>query len=292
MSFMTEPNGFNLFYTAFTFYCIATLLYLYGMAKNQTAPAKLGRAAMVAGVVLHTLSLVVITFAIGRPPFLNLFEYMLCFTWAAAMVYVATETLTRSTAFGAFCVPLIAVFVGFTARIASKSNQLDDAIMPALRSAWRVPHIGSAILAYGAFLMAFVLALMFLLREAVDGGPVQKFDAPGKKTFWGSRLPSAAVLDQTIYRTIAFGFLMQTVLVIVGAIWAQYAWGRFWGWDPKETWSFITWLIYATYLHTRTAMGWRGRKSAWLAITGFAATGFTFVGVSYLFHGLHSYGMK
>lgn len=287
---MTEQQGFMLFDAAFALYAFSALLYLYGMMKNKTAPAKLGRAFMVTALGIHTASLVVITIAIGRPPFLNLFEYMLCFTWAAAAVYVVLETLTKSTAFGGFCVPLIAVFVFFTMRIATEAR-MDDAIMPALRSAWRVPHIGSAILAYGAFLVAFVLALMFLLREVVDGGPGKTSGAPVRKSFWGSRLPAAAVLDQTIYRTIAFGFLMQTVLVIVGAIWAQYAWGRFWGWDPKETWSFITWLIYATYLHTRTAMGWRGRKSAWLAVIGFAATVFTFVGVSYLFRGLHSYGM-
>jgi len=161
-------------------------------------------------------------------------------------------------------------------------------VMPALRSAWRVPHIASGILAYGAFTVAFIVAVMYLMRERVD-----KQQARMKKgspvSFWAKRLPAAPVLDSVIYRTVAFGFLMQTLLVVIGAIWAQMAWGRYWGWDPKETWSFITWVIYATYLHTRVSMGWRGRKSALIATFGFAATAFTLLGVSYLFQGLHSY---
>jgi cytochrome c-type biogenesis protein CcsB len=116
--------------------------------------------------------------------------------------------------------------------------------MPALLSAWRVPHIFTAILAYASFGIAFTLAIMYLIREGIDTDSAGKNDK-SDKSFWASRLPSAEVLDQTIYRTIAFGFLMQTLLVVVGAIWAQFAWGRYWGWDPKETWSLITWLIYA-----------------------------------------------
>jgi cytochrome c-type biogenesis protein CcsB len=283
---MTEQLGLDLFKISFGVYAFAALCYLVGMVKNQTSTAKLGRGVLLIALALHTASLVVITVAIGRPPFLNLYEYLLCFTWAAAVVYAMVEMLTKSTAFGAFCVPLITALAFFTQAL--PNGKIDDAIMPALRSAWRVPHVATAILAYGAFLIAFMLAIMYLIREGIDAGQRK---AP-KKTFWGSRLPSAKLLDQTIYRTIAFGFLMQTLVVIVGAIWAQFAWGRYWGWDPKETWSLITWLIYATYLHTRTVMGWRGRKSAWLAILGFLAVIFTLLGVSYLFHGLHSYAGK
>lgn len=287
---MTEQQGLTLFTYAFGFYGLASLVYLFGMVQNQVNVAKLGRAFFLLGLVVHTASLVVITMAIGRPPFLNLYEYMLSFTWAAAVVYAVMEILTKNTAFGAFCVPLIAAFVFFANKL--PNAKIDDSVMPALRSAWRVPHIGSAILAYGAFTIAFVLAILHLFRENIDAG---KARAKGKvvgKSFWDSRLPSAALLDQTIYRTIAFGFLMQTLLVIIGAIWAQIAWGGYWSWDPKETWSFITWLIYATYLHTRTTMGWRGRKSAWLAIIGFAAVVFTGLGVSYLLGGQHSYSGK
>ncbi|HEY3414369.1 MAG TPA: c-type cytochrome biogenesis protein CcsB [Armatimonadota bacterium] len=290
---MTEQLGLRLFETAFWIYLAAAAIYIAGMFKNQTNLAKLGRGFFLAALLVHTGSLVVITIAIGRPPFLNLYEYMLSFTWAAAAVYAAMEALTKSTSFGAFCVPLIAAFALFTQLLGKEIHQgIDESIMPALHSAWRVPHVGSAILAYGAFLIAFVLAIMYLVRTQIDRNAAAPGGKPAQKSFWDARLPSAAVLDQTIYRTIAFGFLMQTLLVIIGAVWAQVAWGRFWGWDPKETWSFITWLIYATYLHTRTAMGWRGQRSAWLAIIGFAATAFTLIGVSFLLGGLHSYAGK
>lgn len=280
---MTEQLGLGLFQIAFWIYLISAALYLAGLMKNETRLARLGRGFLLIALALHTASLVVITVAIGRPPFLNLYEYMLSFTWAAAVVYIAVELLSKNSSLGGFCVPLVAAFVFFTQRL--PNGRIDDTIMPALRSAWRVPHIASAILAYGAFLIAFVLAIMYLIRESVDA-------RGAGSSFWATRLPSAKLLDQTIYRTVAFGFLMQTLLVIIGAIWAQIAWGRYWGWDPKETWSLITWLIYATYLHTRTVMGWRGRKSAWLAIIGFVATGFTLLGVSLLFQGLHSYATK
>ncbi|MCL5105636.1 MAG: c-type cytochrome biogenesis protein CcsB [Armatimonadetes bacterium] len=287
---MTEQLGLSLFKGAFWIYLIATIFYLFGLIKNQVNPAKLGRAFLVIALATHTAALVVITMAIGRPPFLNLYEYMLSFTWAAAVVYTATELLTKNPALGAFCVPLITAVAFFTERL--PNARIDSAIMPALQSAWRVPHITSAILAYGAFLIAFMLAIMYLIREGIDANLAKHGGKGTNKSFWVSRLPAAKVLDQTIYRTIAFGFLMQTLLVLVGAVWAQCAWGRYWGWDPKETWSLITWLIYATYLHTRTLMGWRGRKSAWLAVFGFVATGFTLLGVSFLLGGLHSYAAK
>lgn len=285
---MTEQLGLSLFKIAFWIYLISAVCYLVGLLRNQASLAKLGRVFLLTALAAHTASLVVITIAIGRPPFLNLYEYMLSFTWAAAVVYVAVELLAKNSSLGGFCVPLITAFVFFTQRL--PNGGIDDSIMPALRSAWRVPHVASAILAYGASMVAFVLAIMYLMRENADA-KAEKSEGTGQ-SFWASRLPAAKVLDQTIYRTVAFGFLMQTLLVVIGAVWAQIAWGRFWGWDPKETWSLITWLIYATYLHTRTTMGWRGRKSAWLAIVGFGATIFTFIGVSYLLHGLHSYASQ
>jgi len=291
---MTEQLGLTLFKVAFVIYLVAAICYLSALIMNKVNVAKLGRAFLLIGIVAHTASLVVITAAIGKPPFLNLYEYMLSFTWAAAVVYVVIESLMRNTAFGGFCVPVIALFVVFTELL--PNGKIDESVMPALNSAWLVPHVATACLAYGAFTIAFVLAIMYLLRERADVRLTREEGKGGGKgggkLFWVSRLPAAKLLDHTIYRTLAFGFLMQTLLLITGAIWAQFAWGRYWGWDPKETWALITWIIYAAYLHTRTVMGWRGRKSAWLAIIGFAATGFTLIGVSFLLSGLHSYAGK
>ena len=274
---MTEQLGVTLFKIAFWVYLAATVCYLAFLVKRQKVVGKLGLGLLVIGLVVHTASLVVITIVTGRPPFLNLYEYMLSFTWGAVLVYIALELMTKSQAFGGFAIPLITAFTYLAYRLPSN---IGDNVMPALKSVWRVPHIASGVLAYAAFGLAFVLGIMYLMRERTEGK---------KKSYWGTRLPALKTLDQTTYRVIAFGFLMQTLLVVVGAIWAQAAWGRYWGWDPKETWSLITWLIYATYLHTRVTMGWRGHKSAIIAAVGFVAAMFTLYGVSYLLPGLHSY---
>ncbi len=272
-----EHLGVVLFKIAFLVYLASTVCYVAHLVKKQKVAGSLGTALLIIGAALHTASITLITVALGRLPFLNLWEYLLMFTWGAAVVYVALEFATRNRALGSFAVPLITAFAWLTYRLPADIN---ESVMPALQSAWRLPHIASAILAYSSFTVAFVLAILYIVRERSEGNP---------ESFWATRLPALKVIDQAVYRTIAFGFLMQTVLLIAGAIWAQFAWGRYWGWDPKETWALITWLIYAAYLHTRVTMGWRGRRSATLAIVGFVAVMFTFFGVSYLLSGLHSY---
>ena len=221
---MTEQLGVTLFKIAFWIYLAATVCYLTLLIKRQKGAGKLGLVFLVIGLVIHTASLAVLTIVTGRPPFLNLYEYMLSFTWGAVLIYIALELMTRNRAFGGFAVPLITAFAYVAYR--TPVNIVEN-VMPALQSIWRVPHIATAILAYSAFGLAFILALMYLMRERTEGN---------EKSFWATRLPPLKTLDQVIYRTIAFGFLMQTVMVLVGAIWAQAAWGRYWGWDPKETW--------------------------------------------------------
>lgn len=273
---MTISLGVSLFGIVFYIYLLSAICYVVYLINARSAVGKIATASLTAGWVLHTAALVVRTVAAGRPPFLNLYEYVLSLTWGFVLVYLVAEFTTKKKQLGAFTVPLVTIFAFLATRLPTEVNPT----MPALRSAWRVPHIATAILAYSAFALAFGLAWMYLIRERVE---------KNEKSFWATRLPSVKVLDQMIYRTLSFGFMMQTALLITGAIWAQFAWGRYWGWDPKETWSLITWLIYAAYLHMRVTMGWRGRKSAIVCIIGFIATMFTLFGVSLLLPGLHSY---
>ncbi|MHB0935195.1 MAG: c-type cytochrome biogenesis protein CcsB [Armatimonadota bacterium] len=272
---MTIQLGADVFYVTVGIYALSAILYLVYLSTKQKAVADAARGVLVAGFLMNTAALVIRGMALGRVPFLNMYEYMISCIWGATAVYLGLEIITRNRFFGAFAVP----FITFAAFMASRLPfQMVD-IMPALRSAWRVPHITSAILAYGAFAVAFMMAIMYLLAVKAEGN---------KESFWASRLPSSKFIDQAIYRVVAFGFLMQTILILVGAVWAQVSWGRYWGWDPKETWSFITWLIYATYLHTRTMMGWRGQNSVLMALFGFIAVIFTLFGVNWL-GGLHAY---
>ena len=269
--------GKTLYTAAFWVYLAATLCYLVHMIRECGAVGKTGTGLVGLGLALQAVAIVSRGAALGRIPFLNLYEYLLMFTFCAAAVYMVVERLARNRSFGAFAVPLITLMVYFGMALPGDA----EPTVPALRSAWRTPHIGTAILAYAAFALAFCISFVYLVREKA-----------GEAASWASRLPKLEMIDKLNYRVIAFGFLMQTAMLITGSVWAQIAWGRYWSWDPKETFALITWLIYAAYLHTRTTMGWRGRRSAVLSLVGFVAVIFTLLGVNYL-GGLHAYsGIK
>ncbi len=273
---MTIELGASLFQCVLYVYVLSTVCYIAFLYSSKTNIGKLATISLSAGLALHTVALVVRTIAASRPPFMNLYEYVISLTWGVVLVYLVAEYSTKNKQLGAFTVPLVTLFAFYATRLGSELNPT----MPALMSAWRVPHIATAILAYSSFALAFSLAIMFLIREKVD---------KQKTSAWTTRLPASEVLDKMIYRAISFGFLMQTALLITGAIWAQFAWGSYWQWDPKETWALITWLLYAAYLHMRVTRGLRGKKSAVVCIIGFIVTMFTLVGVSLWLPGLHSY---
>ncbi len=146
-------------------------------------------------------------------------------------------------------------------------------LMPALKSNWLLIHVVTAFLGYAAFALAFGTAVLYLVQERRPR----------------AALPPQSQLDRLLYRATVLGFLLLTLGILTGAVWAESAWGRYWSWDPKETWSLITWLVYATLLHARLLKGWQGRRIAWLAVVGFMAVLFTYFGVSFLLTGLHSY---
>jgi len=155
-------------------------------------------------------------------------------------------------------------------------------LVPALHSVWFIIHIVAAALAGAAFNVGGLAAVLYLLKDRAESGQ-------GKGGYLAGKLPAAARIDTVSYRFHAFAFPLWTFAVAAGAVWAQYAWGRFWGWDPKETWSLVTWIVYAGYLHARATAGWKGRKAAYVALIGLATFWFNFVGVNLLLSGLHSY---
>jgi cytochrome c-type biogenesis protein CcsB len=158
-------------------------------------------------------------------------------------------------------------------------------LMPALHSVWFVIHIAAAALSGAAFNVGGIAAGLYLLKSRAE----QRAGAGAVLSGWAARLPSADALDRISYRFHAFAFPLWTFTIAAGAIWAEFAWGRFWGWDPKETWSLVTWIVYAAYLHARATAGWKGRRAAVMALVGLAAFWFNFIGVNLLFSGLHSY---
>jgi cytochrome c-type biogenesis protein CcsB len=154
-------------------------------------------------------------------------------------------------------------------------------LVPALQSTWLVVHVVAAILSGGVFLLSNAIAGTYLWLDSME--------RKGERTAFAKRLPSLDVLDQLSYRLVAFVFPLWTFAVIAGAIWAEAAWGRYWGWDPKETWAFITWILYAAYLHARVTAGWKGRKAAWLCLLAGSTYLFNYIWVNVWGTGRHTY---
>ncbi len=203
-------------------------------------------------------------------PLSNFYESLIFFSWCLPALGLLAFRRYLKGYLGALVALLSTLLLAYASfGVDSRINPL----MPALKSNWLLIHVVTAFLGYAAFALAFGSALLYLRKERHPQ----------------ASLPPLPLLDSLIYRTTVLGFLLLTVGIATGAVWAETAWGRYWSWDPKETWSLITWFIYAALLHARHLKGWHGRRIAWLAVLGFMAVLFTYFGVSFLLTGLHSY---
>ena len=218
----------------------------------------------------------------GRVPWGNMYEFSIMSAFAVFGVFLAVSTRRDVRWLGVFIIPAVLLTLGLAVTVLyTEAAQL----VPALRSYWLVIHVSAAVICGGAFTFSGVVALLYLARNSTDRNTrVGRALAPLSR-----RLPDADRLDRITHRTIMFTFPLWTFAIVAGAIWAESAWGRYWGWDPKETWAFISWVVYAAYLHARSTVGWRGRKAAWLAVLGLVVFWFNYFGVNLLFSGLHSY---
>jgi cytochrome c-type biogenesis protein CcsB len=219
----------------------------------------------------------------GHAPLSNLYESLVFAAWAIMLIYLILELRTRQRVLGVF--PALFAFLAMA--YASFSTQVDSKIqplVPALKSNWLIAHVVTCFLGYAAFAISCGISILYLLRKAQGGNPHPRGIL--------GLLPEARQLDQFNYQMIVFGFLWLSLGIITGSIWANSAWGTYWSWDPKETWSLITWLVYAALLHARTMQGWRGSRVAWLSVIGFSCVLFTYFGVNFLLSGLHSYATK
>ncbi len=266
------------FYAMLLTYFISTVGYWGWLASKKDVFGKIGLWFAVVGFAANTIALVLRTIIAQRAPLTNGYEFILTFTWGIVGVFLFTEFKYKLKSLGSFIMPVAFILLAFIVLGMSPDDRMAQAIPPALKSKWLTFHVVTAIVSYGAFASAFGLGVMYLLKASKQ-----------KATGWLSRLPEIDVLDELAYKLIGFGFPFLTLCIITGAIWANYAWGTYWTWDPKETWSLITWLIYAAYLHARLMYGWKGKRAAWLAVLGFVAVLFTFFGVNYFLPGLHSY---
>ncbi|MDD5286835.1 MAG: c-type cytochrome biogenesis protein CcsB, partial [Desulfuromonadaceae bacterium] len=218
----------------------------------------------------------------GHAPLSNLYESVVFFSWTIVLIYLLLDIKYRYRIIGAFVMPFALLGMAW-AQLGMKSGI--EPLVPALQSNWLVYHVITCFLGYAAFAVACGVSIMYLIKAgSEDSGN----DQAGSGLF--STFPPIRVLDDLNYRAIMIGFPLLTLGIITGAIWANYAWGTYWSWDPKETWSLIVWFVYAAFLHARITKGWVGKRAAWLSIIGFAATIFCYLGVNLVLSGLHSYG--
>ncbi len=257
------------FSAAFISLGVGTLLYLWYVLRKQGRSGKYATLISWMGAALLTLSLLFRSIVAGRGPFANQYEFALAFAWGIIIAYLYIERSFKFRSLGIFVLPLALGLMAYASTIPSSIEPL----VPALQNNLLLTvHVAVAIAAYGTFTVAFGAAIMYLFQRQ-------------DSVSW---MPSKNTLEEVSYRAVVIGFPMMVLVLVLGAVWANTAWGRFWGWDPKETATLVTALIYAGYLHSYNLRGWRGTRSALLLILGFAATVFTFYGNLFL-GGLHSY---
>ena len=273
--------------TTFT-YLFSTILYAIIFIFKAK---KLGPAATVFTIIAFLVQTVGIimrwqesyTLGYGHAPLTNMYESVVFFAWTIIFLYLIIEWKFKTRVIGAFAVPFAFLAMAYGS-FASGINKEISPLIPALQSNWLIAHVVTCFIGYAAFAVAAGLGVMYLIKNMSDSR-----QTTNDESMLGA-LPALKVIDDITHKTMVFGFLWLTVGIITGAIWANSAWGTYWSWDPKETWSLITWFIYAITLHARYTRGWGGTRIAWLAIFGFFSVIFTYYGVNFLLSGLHSYG--
>jgi cytochrome c-type biogenesis protein CcsB len=246
----------------------ATIVYMGFLIKGRTVLGRLGSALSVAALAFLTIGLISRTVEAAHWPLSNSYEFSLAFLWSILLMYLILEQLLRTRAPGAFVLPMALLIATYGQVFAPEWMRAARPLLPALRTTWLQLHVTTGAVAYGAFAVSCGAGVMYLVGEMVPRLP-QDYLAP-------------ATIDEFNFRAIALGYPWMTLVLITGAIWAQVAWGRYWSWDIKETWTLATWLLYTMLLHLRAVRGWRGRPIASLSIVGFLFVLFTFLGVGWL----------
>jgi cytochrome c-type biogenesis protein CcsB len=264
-------------------YLLCSLGYLLFSASRSKKIGMISTSLLVIGLLIHSGGLVfrwVETHqtGYGYVPLSNMYESLIFFSWTIVLVYLILEFKYRQKIIGVFVTPFAFLAIGLTSIIPGIDAKITP-LVPALQSNWLAIHVITCFLGYASFAVSFGISILYLIQDQTGA---QK---EGAKRW----LPSTSILDEINYKSIIIGFPMLTLGIVTGAAWANYAWGSYWSWDPKETWSLITWFVYAAFLHARLTRDWRGKKAAILSIVGFTAVLFTYFGVNYLISGLHSY---
>ena len=261
-----------LFFAAVIAYFAAMMMQTVGAVMGKKKLTGAARAVFAAAFAAHTVFTIWRGIAAGRVPLANQFEFASGFAWSAAIMGLVLYVKLRQEWIMTVSMPVAFLVLSYAAFQPMEIKEL----MPALRSTWFVLHIGSATFSYASFAIAGGLGAYYLAQ-------LKKGCAENE-----TRMKQT---DYMCYRLISLGFLLLTVVILSGAIWAEQAWSRWWSWDPKETWALITWILYAIYLHQRMRLKWQGKRMAWFAVIAVFCVLFTFAGVNKILPGLHSYAV-
>jgi cytochrome c-type biogenesis protein CcsB len=275
-------NSIILSYITFVYFA-AFVLYLLMMVMGSGICGRLGAYVSRAGLAAQTFAVILrwvesYKLGMGHAPFSNLYESLIFFAWTIILLYIIVEWRTKNRTLGVFVTPLAFLAMAY-ASFTPGINAGIQPLIPALKSNWLISHVITCFFGYAAFGLSFGLSSMYLLK---------RLDTQGRTSTFLRLIPTRAILDDLNYQMVLIGFLMLTLGIITGSVWAHSAWGSYWSWDPKETWSLITWLVYASVIHARMVKGWKGTRIAILCFFGFSCVLFTYFGVNYL-AGLHSY---
>jgi cytochrome c-type biogenesis protein CcsB len=285
----------NFIYSAMAIFALAFLAHAIEVAWSVKTPestvkktkldfsktervGRLGSAFMLIATLLLLAGVIFRGISANRVPWGNMYEFSItgALSFSIAYLFALVKYKMRWLALPASIAILITIGTAITLLYVPSAP-----LVPALKSTWLVIHVSAAIISGGVFLLANFIAGTYLILD--------RFEQKGTRPVWMQRLPSLDSLDNFSYRLIALVFPLWTFSVIAGAIWAEAAWGRYWGWDPKETWAFITWVAYAAYLHARVTIGWRGRKAAWLCLLAGSTFLFNYIYVNIWGTGKHTY---
>jgi cytochrome c-type biogenesis protein CcsB len=262
------------FWIALTLWVIAFLVSLAALVFRRESHMRSAVIIAALGLIPHTIGIAMRWMVSERPPFISLYELVTASAWFVVATYLVVQAIWRLARPVAVAVmPVAFLAMGAALTLSPDANVLT----PSLKSWWLVIHILFAMVAHGCFAVAFAAAVLTFVKKPTEASGAV------------SLIPGPETLDRICMQSIIYGFICHTVMVLSGSIWANKAWGRFWGWDPIEVWSLVTWLIYGLYVHLRFLPNWQGRRAAAYAVVGFLVVVFSFWGVPHLWTSIHDY---
>ncbi len=264
-------------------YLFATILYLIALLYKRPLPGKIATLFALTAWLVQSGGILLrwqesYQMGFGHAPLTNMYESVVFFAWSIVLLQLLFEWKYKTRFSGTFTLAMATLALCY-ASFAADLNKGITPLVPALQSNWLITHVVTCFVGYAAFTLAAILGGIYLFAEKKDGDG-----------FLASRLPVQETLGELLHKTMIFGFIWLSAGIITGSVWANSAWGTYWSWDPKETWSLITWFFYAITLHIHYTRDWQQRKIAWMSILGFFSVLFTYYGVNFLLAGLHSYG--